>query len=197
MLRRVEHSLFELQREQQQCSMKLDSLTVQSFPAGVHLAALREDTTMSLSAAELQHLPLPSILAPTTNAGSIRSVGVKSVGVPSEAIAPDNLRILVLPNGREIPYDKSIPLRDPPGKHFSQRLPELFKEWHESDLVRLNGHGIPVKHWDLVYKVRTLGISESGQWAAIRKEWGNWKVHTFHIVRDCICILSADCAVHC
>lgn len=98
--------------------------------------------------------------------------------IPREAIPSENLKILVLPNRTEIPYDKTVAVRAPPGKHFSgSRLPDLFEHWESSTLATLNGYGIPVKYWPLLFKARSLGVP--GQWDALKKEWNNWKVRTW------------------
>ncbi|KAH9842314.1 uncharacterized protein C8Q71DRAFT_876050 [Rhodofomes roseus] len=53
-------------------------------------------------------------------------------------------------------------------------IPSLFREWHTSNLLTIAGRGIPVKHWDKVYKKRS-GVVETDAWHALRVEWGNWK----------------------
>ncbi|KAH9842310.1 uncharacterized protein C8Q71DRAFT_852880 [Rhodofomes roseus] len=55
-----------------------------------------------------------------------------------------------------------------------QQHPILFREWHTSNLLTIAGRGIPVKHWDKVYKKRS-GVVETDAWHALRVEWGNWK----------------------
>ncbi|KAI0347704.1 hypothetical protein BDW22DRAFT_11297 [Trametopsis cervina] len=103
-----------------------------------------------------------------------RSV-VASASLSGREPIPDQHRGILVLDDHEIPFDKRVPLCDPPGIHFSQQISQLFQHWHNSDLVRLNGHGIPVKHWDKLFKVRGAGVGHSGQWATIRVEWGNWK----------------------
>lgn len=68
----------------------------------------------------------------------------------------------------------------PPMQHFSQDIPRLFLEWHKSDLLKINGQGIALKHWSSIYK--SPGIKKHGKedvqtaWSEIRMEWLNWKV---------------------
>ncbi|KAH9842322.1 uncharacterized protein C8Q71DRAFT_852893 [Rhodofomes roseus] len=57
---------------------------------------------------------------------------------------------------------------------LTNNIPSLFREWHTSNLLTIAGRGIPVKHWDKVYKKRS-GVVETDAWHALRVEWGNWK----------------------
>ncbi|OBZ71138.1 hypothetical protein A0H81_08474 [Grifola frondosa] len=91
--------------------------------------------------------------------------------VPREAIPRQNLMVLDI-GGQELTFDKTkVP--NPPPINFSDNLSQLFAEWHVSDLLKVNGHGIPVKHWECFYKKR-MGI-KSGAWSILRVKWGNWK----------------------
>lgn len=93
------------------------------------------------------------------------------ITIPPEDIPPERRAIFTLPGGEEIVFDKTIPLCDPPAVHYSSAISQLFIDWHNSDLVRLNGHGIPIKCWDVLYQKHG-----NGQWGSNRNEWGNWKV---------------------
>ncbi|KZT72430.1 hypothetical protein DAEQUDRAFT_755239 [Daedalea quercina L-15889] len=76
-------------------------------------------------------------------------------------------------DGEDLHVDKTH-LPDPPAIHFSDDIPALFREWHASQLLVIAGRGIPIKHWDKLYKKRN-GIAETDAWHAIKVEWGNWK----------------------
>ncbi|KAI0703713.1 hypothetical protein BC835DRAFT_1410445 [Cytidiella melzeri] len=87
---------------------------------------------------------------------------------PAELIPIEHRGVLVL-GDRSVTFDKWIPLCDPPGIHFSQQISELFHHWNSSDLVMLNGEGVPVKYWDKLFKylaeeMQQLG-SEDAFWA--------------------------------
>ena len=64
--------------------------------------------------------------------------------------------------------------RAPPAQRFSKDITNLFREWESSNLLQINGKGIPVKDWDKIYKKRA-GLFQAA-WKAIRVKWGNWKV---------------------
>ena len=40
----------------------------------------------------------------------------------------------------------------PPAQRFSRDIPNLFHEWEVSNLLQIDGKGIPVKDWDKIYK---------------------------------------------
>ncbi|KAI0721352.1 hypothetical protein C8T65DRAFT_692418 [Cerioporus squamosus] len=88
-----------------------------------------------------------------------------------EAIPTRNLVIVDL-DGDELAFDRTqVP--NPPKVSFANDLPRLFREWHTSEILTVNGRGIPVKHWDLFYKKR-IGIKQHA-WDVVRVQWGNWK----------------------
>ncbi|KAI0702877.1 hypothetical protein BC835DRAFT_1410906 [Cytidiella melzeri] len=99
---------------------------------------------------------------------------VQAVAVPAEHI-PEKHRGVFSIDGSAITFDKGVPICNLPSVHFLQRIPDLFHHWNKSNLVMLNGHGVPVKHWDRLYKVRGAGVAQSSQWANARAEWANWK----------------------
>ncbi|KAJ3540346.1 hypothetical protein NM688_g6237 [Phlebia brevispora] len=72
-----------------------------------------------------------------------------------------NMDILILPDGSEIIYDKTLvtSMPNPPSMHFSKNLPSLMLHWNESTLLSINGQGIPVKFWDFVYSVRDCKLA--------------------------------------
>lgn len=65
-------------------------------------------------------------------------------------------------------FDRST-VPDPPAVYFSDNLTRLFEHWYCSDLLQINGLGIPVKHWQEIYR-------KTGAWATLRTAWGNYKV---------------------
>ncbi|EPS93784.1 hypothetical protein FOMPIDRAFT_92652 [Fomitopsis schrenkii] len=78
-------------------------------------------------------------------------------------------------NGKDILIEP-VHLPDPPAVHFSKDIPALFHEWHSSQMLMISGRGIPIKHWDKIYK-KTGGTiaGKKDIWQAIKAEWGNWK----------------------
>lgn len=85
--------------------------------------------------------------------------------------SPDLKKLKI--DGIEITFD-STKVRDPPALSFADDIARLAKEWHTSNYLKISGHGIPIKHWDLVYKNKT-GI-KSKVWESIKGIWGKWKV---------------------
>ncbi|RDX40139.1 hypothetical protein OH76DRAFT_1490544 [Lentinus brumalis] len=74
------------------------------------------------------------------------------VAVPQEAITPEDLLIFDL-NSEELD------------------MLWLFCEWNHSDLLIINGRGIPIKHWGWFYK-KHLGAKEF-VWKKVRVKRGN------------------------
>jgi len=95
--------------------------------------------------------------------------------LPVASINPERLATVQLGN-EEFIVDRTL-VPDPPAKHFSSNIPGLFEEWHQSNSLVVNGHGIPIKYWPEFYQAKK-GF-KSGAWKAIRVEWGNWKVSHF------------------
>lgn len=86
----------------------------------------------------------------------------------------------------------SVP--DPPAIHFSENLTQLFAHWHCSDLLKINGRGIPIKYWSLIYQSKHG--DKVGAWAKLRGPWGIYKVcanvnslHT-HLLTSCRLVSS-------
>jgi uncharacterized membrane-anchored protein len=70
-------------------------------------------------------------------------------------------------------FDKTTVMR-PPAVRFSTDISTLFREWHHSTHLVVNGRPIPIKHWGDVYKKCT---GENGKaWALRKVQWGQWKV---------------------
>ncbi|TFY58918.1 hypothetical protein EVJ58_g6115 [Rhodofomes roseus] len=93
--------------------------------------------------------------------------------VDPQSSTPSHQRIRISLDDQDIHIDKTH-LPDPPAIHFSDDIPALFEQWNTSQLLKIDGHGIPIKHWDKVYKKRN-GLVETDAWKAIKVEWGNWK----------------------
>ncbi|KAI0708334.1 hypothetical protein C8Q76DRAFT_744156 [Earliella scabrosa] len=75
-------------------------------------------------------------------------------------------------DGTPLYFDKTqVP--NVPMINYSDDLPRLFREWHKSNTLVVNGRGIPVKDWERFYKKRS-GIKEHA-WELVRVKWGNWK----------------------
>lgn len=87
-------------------------------------------------------------------------------------IPQENLAIAWL-GDEDFPYDKSK-LQGPPLIHFSGDIERLCCEWKESNLLTVNGRGIPVKYWGEFFK-KSKGRARS-VWDSIKVKWSNWKV---------------------
>lgn len=85
-----------------------------------------------------------------------------------------NSRTIML-NGIKIRVDpKEIPIT-PLAMKFSNDLNGLFREWHSSTLLKIAGHGIPLKLWPEVYKL--AGQAHWSSWQQTHKVlWSNFKV---------------------
>ncbi|KAM5537041.1 hypothetical protein V8D89_009370 [Ganoderma adspersum] len=96
--------------------------------------------------------------------------------IAREAIPPEHRRFFNLEDGVLYFHEAQVP--DPPKVTFADDLSQLFKDWYVSDLLIVNGRGIPVRDWDSFYRKRT-GIKQHA-WDALRVQWGLWK----HIVTE-------------
>ncbi|KAI1789724.1 hypothetical protein LXA43DRAFT_1096140 [Ganoderma leucocontextum] len=90
-----------------------------------------------------------------------------------DAIPPANLLAFDFDDGTTLYFDKTWQVPNPPKVTFADDLSQLFKEWYVSDLLLVNGRGIPVKDWDRFYKKR-IGIKQHA-WELVRVQWGTWK----------------------
>ncbi|KAG1751026.1 hypothetical protein EDB19DRAFT_1574887, partial [Suillus lakei] len=61
----------------------------------------------------------------------------------------------------------------PPTVHLSKDINQLCEEWEKSNLLVVNGCGIPVKYWGEFYK-KGKGV-KTAAWDALQVERGNWK----------------------
>ncbi|KAG2138981.1 hypothetical protein DEU56DRAFT_801151 [Suillus clintonianus] len=87
-----------------------------------------------------------------------------STSLPPEVIPPENLGIAHL-GQEQFPYDRTT-VPSPPTVHLSKDINRLCEEWEESNLLVVNGRGIPVQ--------KGKGVKTTA-WDALRVEWGNWK----------------------
>ncbi|KAG2352427.1 hypothetical protein BDR07DRAFT_1498363 [Suillus spraguei] len=103
---------------------------------------------------------------------------LKSTALPADAVQVSPIPTVqseqhLLPLGDEdFLYDKSK-LQGPPLIHFSGDIERLCREWKESNLLTVNGRGIPVKYWGEFFK-KSKGRAHS-VWDSIKVEWGNCK----------------------
>lgn len=100
----------------------------------------------------------------------------RPTAVNSQDIRPEN-RCRIYLGEKELTFDKNqVP--PPPMQHFSKSIDKLFNEWENSELLVINGQGIPVKYWDCIYKKRAgIPVALEGRaWDAVKVTWGNWKV---------------------
>ncbi|KAJ8454346.1 hypothetical protein ONZ51_g13076 [Trametes cubensis] len=87
------------------------------------------------------------------------------------ATEPDLLHF-DFPDGERVTFDKTrVP--NPPPVSFSDDISALFKEWHQSDLLKVSGRGIPIKYWPWFYQKRAH--IKNYAWDVIRSKWNKWK----------------------
>ncbi|KAL7282612.1 hypothetical protein ACG7TL_004084 [Trametes sanguinea] len=89
----------------------------------------------------------------------------------SGTASQDNLRFFEI-DGEVLQFDPAT-VPNPPTINFSDDLSRLFREWHHSTLLVINGRGIGVKHWERFYKKRA-NIKQHA-WEVLRVRWGTWK----------------------
>ncbi|KAF7983639.1 hypothetical protein HWV62_20582 [Athelia sp. TMB] len=87
--------------------------------------------------------------------------------IPATEASLMNLTTIKL-GDNDFTFDRST-VPDPPAVYFSDNLARLFEHWYSSDLLKINGLGIPVKHWQVIYR-------KTGAWATLRTAWGNYKL---------------------
>lgn len=114
--------------------------------------------------------PMETLEAPTHNASSQREATSQLVCARLD--------------DEDFYFDKTC-LPDPPSIHYSQDIPALFREWHSSQLLTIDGRGIAIKHWEALYK-KCKGFTDSNTWKVIGVEWLNWKVSTTLAHTGCI-----------
>jgi len=62
-------------------------------------------------------------------------------GTPAATILPSNVAVVQLDDG-ELVFDRTAVMH-PPAVRFSTDISALFREWHQSTYLVVNGHGIP------------------------------------------------------
>ncbi|KAG1748445.1 uncharacterized protein EDB91DRAFT_1079400 [Suillus paluster] len=67
-----------------------------------------------------------------------------------EITPPKNLGITHLGQEQSLYNRTTVP--SPPTVHLSKDINRLCEEWEESNLLVVNGHGIPIKYWGEFYK---------------------------------------------
>ncbi|KAG0702939.1 hypothetical protein DFH29DRAFT_874793 [Suillus ampliporus] len=112
----------------------------------------------------------PTMTHPAASALSMQAV-TNPVLVPVHTIPPRNLAIVQLEDG-ELAFDKTAVMR-PPAVRFLTDVSALFREWHCSTYLVVNGRGIPIKYWGEVYK-KCAG-ENSKAWALRKVQWRQWK----------------------
>jgi hypothetical protein len=117
-------------------------------------------------------LVLASLSAASSGSSILPASTSRRVTLPATSIDPEKLTFAKLED-EDFAFDRTD-VSDPPAKHFSDDIPGLFQQWHHSDLLIVNGRGIPIKFWPEFYRAKK-GIKQ-GAWKLIRVEWGNWKV---------------------
>ncbi|KAK0221090.1 hypothetical protein EDD85DRAFT_984103 [Armillaria nabsnona] len=69
-----------------------------------------------------------------------------------------------------------------PAISFADDIPGLAKNWHSSNLLVLGGHGIPIKHWDKIYKAR-FNIKKNA-WKSFRSTYSDWQFLSYPTEAD-------------
>jgi len=113
-------------------------------------------------------LPASGLVSCTESRLSTAAAPVSREDIPAAHLAIAHL------GDEDFAYDKSK-LRGPPLIHLSKDIERLCHEWESSDILIVNGRGIPVKYWgEFFKKSKTRG--ENSAWDLMKVEWGNWKV---------------------
>lgn len=87
---------------------------------------------------------------------------------------PRDYKLTLVINGQALTFDARL-VPDPPVRHFSKNIELLFDHWTTSNILSINGCGIPLQYWPNVYKaLGRIGLKAKA-WEAIKVEWGNWK----------------------
>ncbi|THG99534.1 hypothetical protein EW026_g2836 [Hermanssonia centrifuga] len=77
-------------------------------------------------------------------------------------------------DGQELTFNASSVPDPPKGLRYSgDKLDSLFSDWYRSDHVKIEGVGIPIQHWPLIYSTRA-GFKKNA-WTVHRSTWHNWK----------------------
>lgn len=76
-------------------------------------------------------------------------------------------------DGIEVTFDVTT-VQSPPAVSFADDIAKLAREWYSSSILTIAGHGIPIRHWDKVYKKKAR--IKNGAWASFRSTWNNWGV---------------------
>ena len=86
----------------------------------------------------------------------------------------DSPRTILL-DGERLTFKPSSVPNYPRGLRYSKgRLPALFVDWYESAHVVIEGRGIPLRAFPLVYSIRA-GFKRNA-WKSHRSTYNNWKV---------------------
>lgn len=147
-----------------------------------------------LTQSQLEYRTSPSALctaAARCPGPAAASAAPAQVPPPQEVIPPENLGVAQL-GSEQFSYNKAA-VPSPPTMHLSGDISRLCREWEESNLLVVNGRGIPIKYWGEFYK-KGKGIKTTA-WDALRVEWGNWKVGTY--TRHLAYTRSVSHSVHC
>lgn len=105
---------------------------------------------------------------------STPAIGAVACASADPQIPPEHQKTVKL--GDEYFTFDSRQVPDPPMRHFSQSIPELFVNWESSSILKIGTRGIPLKHWPSIYQKRT-GVKLHA-WDLIKREWVNWRVRT-------------------
>lgn len=152
-------------------------------------------STFSLTPAPLIAAPLqqanidlpPSLLTsvPTAHQFPLPSTDI-SVAQSVSSKASSSLKKLVLANGTCVCFIPSdVP--DPALVSFSDNIPKLVRMWDdavpgyraEECLLKIKGHGIPLRLWEQAYK-----YGGDGRWKGTKDKWGKWKVCDYSLVEE-------------
>ncbi|OBZ72744.1 hypothetical protein A0H81_06902 [Grifola frondosa] len=158
-IRRMQRQLTQLERN---VFAKLDDIadrkSVDVSERAHSTISIRSDTVGNTQPDRFVSGPTPS-LDLAVSAGSQRTI-------PTE-----HLRTVLL-DDEPLTFDKrQVP--DPPLRHFSDSLSELFSEWEKGTILKVSGTLIPLKSWPVIYQ-RRIGV-KCQAWELLKVTWGNWK----------------------
>ncbi|GJE89176.1 hypothetical protein PsYK624_052710 [Phanerochaete sordida] len=129
---------------------------------------------------DAEHAAAPTLGSPAAALPAVGPLLAAAMLPPVAAIAlaaapvPKTYALTLTINDETVTFDARL-VPDPPLRHFSKQLDELFVHWYSSTLLMICGRGIPVRHWATVYKTLKRMKLRPKAWDAIKVEWGNWK----------------------
>ncbi|KAI0752952.1 hypothetical protein C8Q80DRAFT_1118221 [Daedaleopsis nitida] len=150
-----------------QSEAAFSGLSISAIPTHLQLSHTSRQLAISLPEISAINPGASIILSPQSSA----TVSEGPIFQDDSEIQAENKLTFDL-DGTTLTFDKTT-VPNPPKVSFANDVTRLFREWHHSTLLVINGRGIPIKHWERFYKKRA-GIKQFA-WDRVRVQWGQWK----------------------